>query len=220
MEKMHPTVEKIRDLGVVLVVRAKGDEQTMKGIAAMIEGGVKAIEITFSVPNAVAVIKAVKERFGADILLGAGTVLNPSDAAGAVGAGAQYVVSPNTNPEVIGISKRLGVPVMPGAFTPTEVVNAWAAGADVVKIFPASVGGPAYIKALRGPLPHIPMLPTGGVNDKTAGPFIEAGAFALGAGSNLFDKKLLAAEDYAGLTKLAKSFMTGVAEARKKLAAK
>ena len=220
MEKTHPTVEKIGDLGVVLVVRAKGDENTMKGIEAMIAGGVRAIEITFSVPNAVAVIRAVKERFGADILLGAGTVLNPSDAAGAVRAGAEYVVSPNTNLEVIGIAKRLGVPVMPGAFTPTEVVDAWSAGADVVKIFPASVGGPAYIKALRGPLPHIPMLPTGGVNDKTAGPFIAAGAFALGAGSNLFDKKLLAAEDYAGLTKLAKSFMAGVAEARKKLAGK
>ncbi len=217
-QPLHPTVEKIRDLGVVLVVRAKGDEGTMKGIEAMIEGGVTAIEITFSVPNAIAVIKSVKERFGSNIILGAGTVLNPSDAAGAVRAGAEYIVSPNTNPEVIGISKRLGVPVMPGAFTPTEVVNAWAAGADVVKIFPASVGGPAYIKALRGPLPHIPMMPTGGVNDKTAGPFIEAGAFALGAGSNLFDKKLLAAEDYKGLTSLAKSFMSGVAEARAKLA--
>jgi 2-dehydro-3-deoxyphosphogluconate aldolase/(4S)-4-hydroxy-2-oxoglutarate aldolase len=94
------------------------------------------------------------------------------------------------------------------------VVNAWSAGADVVKIFPASVGGPAYIKALRGPLPHIPMMPTGGVNDQTAGPFIAAGAFALGAGSNLFDKQLLAAGDYAGLTRLAQSFMQGVREAR------
>jgi len=217
MNKMHPTVEKIRDLGVVLVVRAKGDEGTMKGLEAMIEGGVTAIEITFSVPNAIAVIKAVKERFGDDVLLGAGTVLNPSDAVGAVGAGAEYVVSPNTNLEVIGIAKRLGVPVMPGAFTPTEVVNAWSAGADVVKIFPASVGGPAYLKALKGPLPHIPLMPTGGVNDKTAGPFIEAGAIALGAGSNLFDKKLLAAEDYAGLTRLAQRFMKGIAEARAKL---
>ena len=220
MEKMHPTVERIRDLGVVLVVRAKGDENTMKGIEAMLAGGVTAIEITFSVPNAVAVIRAVRERFGTDILLGAGTVLNPSDAAGAVGAGAEFVVSPNTNLEVIGMAKRLGVPVMPGAFTPTEVVNAWAAGADVVKIFPASVGGPAYIKALRGPLPHIPMLPTGGVNDKTAGPFIEAGAFALGAGSNLFDKKLLAAEDFKGLADLAKRFTAGVREAREKLTSK
>jgi 2-dehydro-3-deoxyphosphogluconate aldolase/(4S)-4-hydroxy-2-oxoglutarate aldolase len=121
---------------------------------------------------------------------------------------------------VIGIAKRLGVPVMPGAFTPTEVVAAWAAGADVVKIFPASVGGPDYIKALKGPLPHIPMMPTGGVNDKTAAPFIEAGAFALGAGSNLFDKKLLAAEDWKGLTGLASRFMEGVKAARAKLAEK
>ncbi len=218
MEKIHSTVEKIRELGVVLVVRAKGDEGTMKGIEAMIAGGVKAIEITFSVPNAIEVIAAVKKRFGDKVLLGAGTVMNTQDAVGAVEAGAEYIVSPNTNFEVIGIAKRMGVPVMAGAFTPTEVVNAYAAGSDVVKIFPASVGGPSYIKALKGPLPNIPMMPTGGVNDKTAAPFIEAGAFALGAGSNLFDKKLLAAEDYDGLTKLARSFMDGVAAARAKLA--
>jgi 2-dehydro-3-deoxyphosphogluconate aldolase/(4S)-4-hydroxy-2-oxoglutarate aldolase len=211
-------VEKIGKLGVVLVVRAKGDDKTMKGIEAMIKGGVTAIEITFSVPNAISVIKAVKERFGDGILLGAGTVLNPSDAAGAVGAGAEYIVAPNTNPEVIGIAKRLDVPVMPGAFTPTEVVAAWAAGADVVKIFPASVGGPDYIKALKGPLPHIPMMPTGGVDDKTAAPFIAAGAFALGAGSNLFNAKLLAAEDWQGLTDLASRFMDGVRTARAKRA--
>lgn len=217
--KMHPTVEKIGELGVVLVVRAKGDENTMKGLQAMVDGGVKAIEITFSVPNAPAVIRAVAERFGDKIMLGAGTVLTPLDAAAAVENGARYLVSPNTNVEVIGMAKRLGVPVLPGAYTPTEVVAAWSAGADVVKIFPASVGGPEYIKALRGPLPHIPMLPTGGVDDKTAPAFLEAGAFALGAGSNLFNAKLLAAGDFKGLSDLAARFVGVVTETRRKLAA-
>lgn len=211
----NPTLKRIHDVGIVLVVRAeKADDALFKALDAIAEGGVKAIEITFSVPDAVSVIRQVAERFGEGITLGAGTVLNPSDAVAAVGAGATYVVAPNTNVEVIGVSKRMGVPVMPGAFTPTEVVAAYNAGADVVKIFPASVGGPAYIKALRGPLPHIPMMPTGGVNLETAGPFIKAGAFALGAGGNLFDKKKIAAKDWAGLTKLAGQYLQIIREAR------
>jgi 2-dehydro-3-deoxyphosphogluconate aldolase/(4S)-4-hydroxy-2-oxoglutarate aldolase len=211
----NPTLKSIHDVGIVVVVRAeKADETLFKALGAIAEGGVKAIEITFSVPDAVSVIREVKKRFGGDIVLGAGTVLNPSDAVAAVGAGATYVVAPNTNVEVIGISKRMGVPVMPGAFTPTEVVAAYNAGADVVKVFPASVGGPSYIKALRGPLPHIPLLPTGGVNTETAGPFIKAGAFALGAGGNLFDKKLIGRGDFAGLTALAKRYVGLIKEAR------
>ena len=211
----NPTLKKIHDVGIVLVVRAeKADETLFSALGAIAEGGVKAIEITFSVPDAVSVIRQVAERFGDDVILGAGTVLNPSDAVAAVGAGATYVVSPNTNVEVIGVAKRMGVPVMPGAFTPTEVVTAYNAGADVVKIFPASVGGPGHLKALRGPLPHIPMMPTGGVNLETAAPFIKAGAFALGAGGNLYDKKLIASGDFAGLTALAKRYVDLIAEAR------
>jgi len=219
MDGIKETVAKVGELGIVLVVRAKGDENTMKGLEAMVNGGVKALEITFSVPNAVEVIRAVGARFGDRILLGAGTVLTPEEARGAVGAGARFVVSPNTNPEVLAAAKQLNVPAMPGAFTPTEVVNAWNLGASVVKIFPASVGGPDYLKAIRAPLPHIPLMPTGGVDDKTAPEFIAAGAFALGAGSNLFNAKLLAAGDFKGLAELAARFVAVVAEARKKLAA-
>jgi len=220
MAKINETVAKVGELGVVLVVRAKGDENTMKGLQAMVDGGVKALEITFSVPNAPAVIRAVAERFGDRIILGAGTVLTPLEAAAAVESGASFLVAPNTNVEVIGMAKRLDVPVMPGAFTPTEVVAAWMAGADVVKIFPASVGGPDYLKALRAPLPHIPLMPTGGVDDKTAPAFIEAGAFALGAGSNLFNAKLLAAGDFKGLTEIAARFVAVVKAAREKGKAK
>lgn len=213
------TVERIRELGVVLVVRAKGDESTMKGLEAMVNGGVKALEITFSVPNAPEVIRAVKARFGDSVVLGAGTVLEPKQAQSATEAGASFLVSPNTDADVMAAAKKLGVPIMPGAFTPTEIVNAWKAGAAVVKIFPASVGGPEYLKAVRAPLPHIPMMPTGGVDDKTAPAFLEAGAFALGAGSNLFNAKLLAAGDFKGLEDLASKFVTSVNEYRKKLAA-
>ena len=215
VHEMSETVKAIGEGGVVLVVRAeKADDGMMRGIEAVYEGGVRAIEITFSVPGAVNVIEELRRRFGKEIVLGAGTILNPSDAAAAVNAGAGYVVAPNTNPEVIGISKRLGVAVMPGAFTPTEVVAAWAAGADAIKLFPASVGGPAYLRAIRAPLPHLPLMPTGGVDLETAGPFIKAGAFALGVGSNLFDRKLLAKGDYQGLTELARRYCRAVKAAR------
>ena len=215
VHEMSETVRAIGESGVVLVVRAhRADDTMMRGIEAVCEGGVRAVEIALSVPGAVNLIEEVHRRFGEEIVLGAGTVLNPSDAAAAVNVGARYVVAPNTNSEVIGISKRLGVAVMPGAFTPTEVVSAWAAGADAVELFPASVGGPDYLRAIKTLLPHIPLLPTGGVDVETAGPFIEAGAFALGVGSNLFDKKLLAKGDFAGLTRLARRYCRAVRAAR------
>lgn len=215
VHEMSETVRAIGECGIVLVVRAeKADDAMMRGIEAVHKGGVKAAEITFSVPGAVNVIEKVRRQFGDEIILGAGTILNPSDAAAAVNAGAAYVVAPNTNPEVIGISKRLGVAVIPGAFTPTEVLSAWAAGADVIKLFPASIGGPGYLKALKAPYPHIPLLPVGGVDLETAGPFIKAGAFALGIGSNLFDKKLLAKGDFDGLTDLARRYCRAVRAAR------
>jgi 2-dehydro-3-deoxyphosphogluconate aldolase/(4S)-4-hydroxy-2-oxoglutarate aldolase len=213
------TVARIGELGVVLVVRAKGDESTMKGLQAMVDGGVKALEITFSVPNAPEVIRAVKARFGDSVVLGAGTVLTPEQARNAVEAGASFLVAPNTDPEVMAAAWKLDVPMMPGAFTPTEIVGAFKAGAAVVKIFPASVGGPDYLKAVRAPLPHIPLMPTGGVDDRTAPAFLEAGAFALGAGSNLFDAKKLAAGDFKGMTETAVRFVTVVNDTRKRLAA-
>ena len=207
-------LNKIGEFGAVLVVRCETEEEAVNGIRAVLAGGIRAVEITFSVPGAPGVIRRVKREFGDALLLGAGTVLTPEQAEDAVDAGALYLIAPNTDEKVIGAAKRLGVPILPGAFTPTEVLRAWDLGADAIKIFPASLGGPAYIRALRAPLPHIPLVPTGGVDERTVGGFFDAGAFAVGAGGALFDRKRLQAKDYAGMTEVAKRFMTALQEAR------
>lgn len=215
MREMNPAARRIGELGIVLVVRAaRAGEELMRGIEAVRAGGVEAIEITFSVPGAVSVMEDVGKRFGKDVLLGAGTVLRPSDVAAAVNAGAEFIVSPSTNFDVIEISRKLGAAVIPGAFTPTEVVSAWSAGADAVKIFPASVGGPKYIRALRGPLPHVRFVPTGGVGLDNIAEFFKSGAFAVAVGTRLLDKKMLAAGDYDGLKALASKFVAAVKEAK------
>jgi 2-dehydro-3-deoxyphosphogluconate aldolase/(4S)-4-hydroxy-2-oxoglutarate aldolase len=216
MSEMNPVVQRLGEIGLVVVIRTdRVDDNFVRAVDAMVEGGAKAVEITFTVPDAVSVIRRMNDEFAGSVLLGAGTVLNPSDAVAAVNAGAKYIVSPATNIEVIGIAKRLGVAVIPGAFTPTEVLAAWSAGADIVKIFPASVGGPAYIKALKGPLPHVPMLPTGGVELDNVGEFFAAGAFAVAVGGNLFKKDLVKAGDFDGLRKLAAAFVAEGKKARR-----
>jgi 2-dehydro-3-deoxyphosphogluconate aldolase/(4S)-4-hydroxy-2-oxoglutarate aldolase len=207
-------LDRIGALGVVLVVRCETEEEAVNGIRAVLAGGIKAVEITFSVPGAPGVIRRVKHDFGDAVLLGAGTVLTPEQAEDAVDAGALYLIAPNSDEKVIGAAKRLGVPIIPGAFTPSEVVRAWDLGADAVKVFPASLGGPPYIRALRAPLPHIPLVPTGGVDERTVGDFFRAGAFAVGAGGALFDRKRLQAKDYAGMTEVARRFMAALQEAR------
>ena len=207
-------LKRIGELGVVLVVRCETEDEAVNGIRAVIAGGIKAVEVTFTVPGAPGVIRRVKHDLGDSVLLGAGTVLTPEEAEDAVDAGARYLIAPNTDEKVIGAAKRLGVPIIPGAFTPTEVVRAWDLGADAVKVFPASLGGPAYIRALRAPLPHIPMVPTGGVDEHTVGEFLRAGAFAVGAGGALFDRKRLHAKDYAGMTDVARRFMAALQAAR------
>lgn len=207
-------LKKIGELGAVLIVRCETEDEAIHGIRAVMAGGIKAVEITFTVPSATTVIRRVKHEFGESVLLGAGTVLTPEEVEDAVDAGAVYLIAPNTDEKVIGAAKRLGVPIIPGAFTPTEVVRAWDLGADAIKIFPASLGGPSYIRALRAPLPHIPLIPTGGVDDKTVGDFFRAGAFAVGAGGALFDRKRLHAKDYAGMTEAAARFMAALKAAR------
>jgi 2-dehydro-3-deoxyphosphogluconate aldolase / (4S)-4-hydroxy-2-oxoglutarate aldolase len=203
-------LKRIRKLGLVLVVRAESAEQAIPGIHAVVDGGLRCVEITFSVPNAPAVIETVKKAFGDDLLLGAGTVLTTNQADDAISAGAEFLVAPNTDPAVIREAKRMGVPIMPGAFTPTEIVNAHNLGADVVKIFPASAVTPAYLAALRAPLPHIKMMPTGGISEKNAAEWLNAGAFALGAGGSLFDAKLLKAKAYGEMTERAKKMVDAV----------
>ena len=211
---MHEVIREIGEAGVVLVVRGKSAEAVLPGIEAVVAGGIRVVEITFTVPDAPSVIRKVLQALGSKVLVGAGTVLTPLEAVTAVNAGAKFVVAPNTNLDVIAICRELNVPVVPGALTPTEIAAAWAAGAEVVKVFPASVVGPAYLKAIHGPLPQVRLLPTGGVDAKTAGEFIKNGAFALGVGGKLFDEELLLAKKYAEMTARAQELVAAVVAAR------
>ena len=172
------------------------------------------MEVTFTVPRATRVIEQVADKLGDKILLGAGTVLDGETARAALLAGAEFIVSPNTNLDVIRVCRRYGKLVMPGAFTPTEVVAAFEAGADIVKVFPSELGGPAYLKALHGPLPHIPLMPTGGVTLETASDFLKAGACALGVGGSLVESQAVLNRDFARIEELAKKFKAIVQEAR------
>ena len=204
-------IKQIKDTGVIPVVRAASADEAMRAIDAIREGGISILEITMTVPGAVALIEQVSKRYGDVATVGAGTVLDPETATACISAGARFVVSPALNLETIACCQRHDVAVMPGALTPTEVVLAWNAGADFVKVFPAgAVGGPSYLKALKAPLPQIELVPTGGVTLKTAADFIKAGAAALGVGSDLVDIKAQAAT----ITERAKQFVEVVRQAR------
>ena len=208
-------IERIKETGVIPVVRATTADEAMRAIDAIREGGISILEITMTVPGAIDVIEKVSARFGKDALVGAGTVLDPETAKACISSGAQFIVSPSLNPATIACCRELGVPVMPGALTPTEVVQAWTAGADFVKVFPAgAVGGPSYLKALKAPLPQIELIPTGGVSLKTAADFIKAGAAALGVGADLVDIKAIREGQASLITERAKQFVEIVREAR------
>ncbi len=208
------TLKRILDGGIVAVVRAESSESLVRVVQALAEGGVTAAEITFTVPDAVEVIRQVRREVGDAVVLGAGTVLDPETARAALLAGAEYIVSPVVNLEVIRLCRRYDKAVMPGAFTPTEVVAAWEAGASVVKIFPADVGGPAYLKALRGPLPQVRLMPTGGVDLTTAEAFLKAGACCLGVGGSLVEPKAIAASDFDRIRDLARQYAAIVRRTR------
>ena len=213
--KKAEVIQQIVDIGLVPVVRASSADEAMRVIDAIKEGGVSVLEITMTVPGAVKVMEAVSERYGADVLVGAGTVLDPETARVCILAGAKFIVSPALNLETIALCKRYSVPVMPGALTPTEVVTAWQAGADFVKVFPCSaMGGASYIKGLKAPLPQIELVPTGGVNLKTAADFIKAGSSALGVGADLVDVKAIRAGEASVVTERARQFLEIVQEAR------
>jgi 2-dehydro-3-deoxyphosphogluconate aldolase/(4S)-4-hydroxy-2-oxoglutarate aldolase len=213
--KKAEVIQQIRDTGIIPVVRATSADEAMRAIDAIREGGISVLEITMTVPGAIKVIEQVTQRYGKDALVGAGTVLDPEIAEACVSSGAQFVVSPALNLETIACCKRLDVTVMPGALTPTEVVQAWNAGADFVKVFPAgAVGGASYLKALKAPLPQIEMVPTGGVSLITAPDFIRAGAAALGVGTDLVDIEALREGQAAHITERAKQFLQIVREAR------
>lgn len=213
--KKSEVVGKIRETGVIPVVRATSADEAMRAIDAIREGGIAVLEITMTVPGAVGVIEEVTKRFGSDALVGAGTVLDPETAKACISSGAQFVVSPALNLETIAYCRELEIAIMPGALTPTEVVQAWNAGADFVKVFPAgAVGGPSYLKSLKAPLPQIELVPTGGVNLKTAADFIKAGAAALGVGADLVDIKAIREGQAAIITERAKQFVEIVRQAR------
>ena len=208
-------LQTIRDTGIIPVVRAQSADEAMRAIDAIRAGGVSLLEITMTVPGAVGVIEQVSRRYGSEALVGAGTVLDGETARACIAAGAQFVVSPSLNLETIEVCRREGVAVMPGALTPTEVVQAWSAGADFVKVFPAgAVGGASYIRALKAPLPQIELVPTGGVSLKTAADFIKAGASALGVGADLVDLKAIREGQPQIITERAREFVRIVREAR------
>ncbi|TEU12421.1 MAG: bifunctional 4-hydroxy-2-oxoglutarate aldolase/2-dehydro-3-deoxy-phosphogluconate aldolase [Anaerolineales bacterium] len=205
-------MELIQKTGVIAIMRAKSSDQLLAAADAIKAGGVQVIEVTMTTPGALDVIRQATERYGADVLFGVGSVLDPESARAAILAGAQFVVSPTLNLKTIELCHRYSIPVVPGAYTPTEILTAWEAGADMVKVFPASVGGPAYFKAIKAPLPQVKLVPVGGVNLDTTADFIRAGADAVGVGSALVSQKLLEAGDFAALTERARRLCQEVAK--------
>lgn len=202
----------VRKERLVAVVRSTA-EQVRPILDALLAGGVHCVEITFTVPKAPEVIATAKKGYGDRVVLGAGTVTDTARAAEAIAAGARYIVAPNTNFDVIRLCHERDVAVMPGAFTPTEIAAAWQAGADCVKLFPAELGGIPYLKAIRAPLPEVPIMPTGGVDVANAADWLRAGAVALGVGSNLVRKDALASGNYALITETARRFVEAIAKA-------
>jgi 2-dehydro-3-deoxyphosphogluconate aldolase/(4S)-4-hydroxy-2-oxoglutarate aldolase len=208
-------VRSILDIGIVPVVRANSAAGAIKAIEAIHRGGIRSAEITMTVPGAIRALEKIADEFGDQIVLGAGTVLDPETARSCMLAGAEFFVTPSLNLKTIEIAKRYSKVIMPGALTPTEVVTAWEAGADFVKIFPASaMGGAKYIKALKAPFPQIEMIPTGGVNLETAGDFLRAGACAVAVGGELVDQKSIDESRFDVIEERARQFLAAVAKAR------
>ena len=209
-------LQQIKKVGLVPVLRAPSSEIAVAAAQAIEKGGVPVIEVTMTVPGAIDVIREMVKSSQGRVLVGAGTVLDPETARACMLVGAQFVVSPSLNLRTIEVCRRYGVPVIPGALTPTEVVAAWEAGADVVKVFPCSaVGGPKYLAALKGPLPQIDLIPTGGVSLATAADFLAAGAFALGVGGDLVDTKAVADGKPEIVTENARKYLAIVEQARR-----
>ncbi len=209
------TLQRIKELGLLAVIRGPSKELTLEMVAALVAGGVTGIEITYTTPNAAEVVAALAQRFGDQIVLGMGTLTQPAQAAEAAQAGARFLVSPHTEATLARAMVATGLPVMMGSFTPSEVIASVQLGSDVVKLFPGSLGGPAYMKALKGPFPNIPMMPTGGVDIDNIADWFAAGAVAVGAGSQLCPKNLAAAGKFDEITAIAQSFVTAVAAARR-----
>ncbi|MEE8357252.1 MAG: bifunctional 4-hydroxy-2-oxoglutarate aldolase/2-dehydro-3-deoxy-phosphogluconate aldolase [Anaerolineales bacterium] len=215
MAEKEITLQKIKNLGLLAVIRGPSLDLTIKMVGALVDGGVTGIEITFTTPKALEVVKSLNQEFGSNIILGMGTLTKPEQAEAAKNAGAIFLVSPHTELSLAKAMIETGLPVMMGALTPSEVMKAWTLGSDVVKLFPGSLGGPAYMKSLKGPFPNIPLMPTGGVSDTNLKEWFDAGAFAVGAGSNLCPKSLALSGEFSKITEIATNYMAAIQIARK-----
>jgi 2-dehydro-3-deoxyphosphogluconate aldolase/(4S)-4-hydroxy-2-oxoglutarate aldolase len=213
----HDDLQRVLNSGIVAIIRAQSGDQLVEVARALYEGGIDVLEVTFTVPGVLDIIAAVRRELGDKVLVGAGTVLDPESARAALLAGAEFLVSPCVNRDVIRLCNRYDKLMMPGALTPTEILAAWEAGADIIKVFPADIGGPNYLKAVHGPLPHVRLLPTGGVDLETIASFIKAGACAVGLGSALVEKKAVETGNFARIRSLAEQYVQLVKTTRASL---
>lgn len=214
MPELSSTLTRLLDSGVVAVLRLSSIEPLLDIARALLSGGVTSIELTLTTPNAIGGIARLSREFSDQALIGAGTVLDADSCRSAIEAGAQYIVSPGFDEAVHGTTKRLGKLSLPGAMTPTEILRAWNAGADIVKVFPSAGLGPSYFRDVLAPLPHVRLMPTGGVDSKNVGEWLKAGAVCVGAGANLVSKDAVAKNDWQTITSIARAFMDGVRAAR------
>lgn len=215
MDKKTSDLQKILDTGIIAIVRVSSTSDAIDVCGAVARGGVKTIEVTMTVPGAIdAITEFKKQSKDEDLLLGAGTVLDPETARVVLLNGADFIVSPNLNIDVIRMAHRYGKVVIPGTFTPTEILAAWDAGADIVKVFPAGVVGPQYLRDIKGPLPQIRLTPTGGVTLENTPDFIRAGASCVSVATSLVDKKALADRDFDAISKRAQQFIEAVKAGR------
>lgn len=209
------TLQQLKENGLVAVIRGPSPELTVKMVEALVAGGVYGIEITYSTPNAAEVVRVLNQTFGEEIILGMGTLTIPAQVDEALGAGARFLVSPMCEPVLGKAMVASGVPVMIGALTPTEIFAAYQIGSDVVKLFPGSLTGPSYVKALKGPFSYIPIMPTGGVSAANVGDWFEAGVFGVGAGSELCPPNLAKEGRFAEISQKAAGFVQAVRDAQK-----
>ena len=217
MSEREKIVSGIEAEGLVAIVRVRRPELALPLAKALVAGGIRAVELTMSIPNALEAVRTIDRELGDKILLGVGTVIDDDTCRSAIDAGAKYVISPITRPSLVAAAHALDRPVMLGAYTPTEAQAAHEAGSDFVKIFPADTLGPSYIKSLLAPLPHLRIVPTGGVNLDTMEAFLAAGSAALGTGSALLKKEIIAGENWGELERLAKRFADKMAGLKAKL---
>jgi len=214
MDKFRCTFDRMVDCGVIAVLRTDSPGQLVSTASALAEGGIVSVEVTMTTPGALDVVREAVRELKGGAIIGVGSVLDAQTARAAILAGAEFVVSPILDPDMILLVNRYGKVSIPGAFTPTEILEAWEAGADAVKVFPASVGGPDYLKAIKGPLPQVKLVPTGGVTLENAGEFIKAGAEMIAAGGNLAPPKEINAGQFTAITDRARKFVEAVAAAR------